>query len=86
MGESHYLNDLDSTRTQEFSSDDSTVWLESFIRKIQSSCGHAIRIEISSVDNSATSLTLAIQETLESLRDAVNLVSDDYAIFNEEHN
>ncbi|CAF1068715.1 unnamed protein product [Rotaria magnacalcarata] len=52
----------------------------------RSSCGHAIRIEISSVDNSATSLTLAIQETLESLRDAVNLVSDDYAIFNEEHN
>ncbi|CAF3318433.1 unnamed protein product [Rotaria socialis] len=52
----------------------------------RSSCGHVIRIETSSVDNSATSLTLAIQETMESLRDAVNLVSDDYAIFNEEHN
>ncbi|CAF0803622.1 unnamed protein product [Rotaria sordida] len=52
----------------------------------RSSCGNVIRIETSSVDNSATSLTLAIQETMESLRDAVNLVSDDYAIFNDEQN
>ncbi|CAF1084236.1 unnamed protein product [Rotaria sp. Silwood1] len=50
----------------------------------RSSCGNVIRIETSSVDNSTTSLTLAIQETMESLRDAVNLVSDDYAIFNND--
>ena len=110
-----------------------SVWLTFCFSLVQSSCGgHVIRIETPSVNDSATSLTLAIQvcvddkkpwcssssitsspsslcpvpcadrswiddhssfslslfsskETLESLRDAVTLVSDDYTISNDDN-